>query len=131
MNIGKTRLSTENTEEKLRLNIGKDPRISLERTLISDKSGTKTLSSKKEQNFVYEITVKNNKKEAVDIQLEDQFPISTDNSIEVTLSETSGAETDEEKGLLKWNLKLNAGETKKVRFGYQIRFNKDRNIIGF
>lgn len=130
MNIGKTYLSTENTEEKLKLNIGKDTKISIDRKLISDKSGTKILSSKKEQTFVYEITVKNNKKETIDIQLEDQFPISTDNSIEVTLSEISGAESDQEKGLLKWNLKLNAGETKKVRLGYQIKFNKDRNIIG-
>lgn len=130
MNIGKTYLSTENTEEKLKLNIGKDTKISIDRKLISDKSGTKTFSSKKEQTFVYEITVKNNKKETIDIQLEDQFPISTDNSIEVTLSEISGAETDQEKGLLKWNLKLNAGETRKVRLGYQIKFNKDRNITG-
>ena len=130
MNVGKTFLNTENTDETLRLNLGKDPKVSLERILVSDKSGTKTLSSKKEQSFTYEITVKNNKNEAVDIQVEDQFPLSTDTSIEVTLNETSGAEVDNEKGLLKWNVNLKPNESKKIRFSYQIRYNKDRTMMG-
>lgn len=130
MNVGKTYLNTENTDEKLRLNLGKDPKVSLERILVSDKSGTKTLSSKKEQSFMYEITVKNNKNVAIDIQVEDQFPLSTDTSIEVTLNETSGASVDNEKGLLKWNIALKPNETKKIRFSYQIRYNKDRTMMG-
>ncbi len=130
MNVGKTFLNTENTDETLRLNLGKDPKVSLERILVSDKSGTKTLSSKKEQSFTYEITVKNNKNEAVDIQVEDQFPLSTDTSIEVTLNETSGAEVDNEKGLLKWNINMKPNESKKIRFSYQIRYNKDRTMMG-
>ena len=79
---------------------------------------------------MYEITVKNNKNEAIDIQVEDQFPLSTDTSIEVTLNETSGASVDNEKGLLKWNIALKPNETKKIRFGYQIRYNKDRTMMG-
>lgn len=130
MNVGKTFLNTENTDETLRLNLGKDPKVSLERILVSDKSGTKTLSSKKEQSFTYEITVKNNKNETIDIQVEDQFPLSTDTSIEVTLNETSGAEVDNEKGLLKWNVNLKPNESKKIRFSYQIRYNKDRTMMG-
>ena len=130
MNVGKTYLNTENTDETLRLNLGKDPKVSLERILVSDKSGTKTLSSKKEQSFAYEITVRNNKNEAIDIQVEDQFPLSTDTSIEVTLNETSGASVDNEKGLLKWNIALKPNETKKIRFSYQIRYNKDRTMMG-
>lgn len=130
MNVGKTFLNTENTDETLRLNLGKDPKVSLERILVSDKSGTKTLSSKKEQSFTYEITVKNNKNEAIEIQVEDQFPLSTDTSIEVSLNETSGAEVDNEKGLLKWNVNLKPNESKKIRFSYQIRYNKDRTMMG-
>ena len=128
MNIGQTYLSTENTEEKLRLNIGKDPNISISRTLISDKSGTKTLSSKKEQTFTYEITIKNNKKEAVAIQVEDQYPISTDNSIEITLNESPKGKVDEEKGLVTWDVQLQPNEVKKVRMSYLIKYSKDKNL---
>lgn len=130
MNIGKTYLSTENTDEKLKLNIGKDPRISIDRKLISDQSGTKTFSSKKEQGFTYEITVKNNKREAIQIRVEDHFPLSTDKSIEVELKETSEATVDSERGLLKWDIQLKPNEIRKIRFGYQVRYNKDRTLLG-
>jgi len=128
MNIGQTYLSTENTEEKLRLNIGKDPNISVSRTLISDKSGTKTLSSKKEQTFTYELTIKNNKKEAIAVQVEDQYPISTDNSIEITLNESPKGKVDEEKGLVTWEVQLQPNEVKKVRLSYTIKYSKDKNL---
>ncbi|MGG5507857.1 MULTISPECIES: DUF4139 domain-containing protein [unclassified Myroides] len=128
MNIGQTYLSTENTEEKLRLNIGKDPNISISRTLISDKSGTKTLSSKKEQTFTYEISIKNNKKETVDVQVEDQYPVSTDNSIEVILNEVSKGTTEAEKGLITWNVSLQPNEVKKIRVSYTLKYSKDKNI---
>ncbi|WP_410878130.1 DUF4139 domain-containing protein [Myroides sp. DW712] len=128
MNIGQTYLSTENTEEKLRLNIGKDPNISVSRTLISDKSGTKTLSSKKEQTFTYEITIKNNKKEAIAVQVEDQYPISRDNSIEITLNESPKGKVDEEKGLVTWEVHLQPNEVKKVRMSYTIKYSKDKNL---
>ena len=128
MNIGQTYLSTENTEEKLRLNIGKDPNISISRELISDKSGTKTLSSKKEQTFTYEISIKNNKKETVAVQVEDQYPVSTDNSIEVILNEVSKGTTEAEKGLITWNVSLQPNEVKKIRVSYTLKYNKDKNI---
>lgn len=128
MNIGQTYLSTENTEEKLRLNIGKDPNISISRTLISDKSGTKTLSSKKEQTFTYEITIKNNKKEAVTLQVEDQYPISTDSSIEITLSESPKGKVEQEKGLVTWEVQLQPNEVKKLRMTYMMKYSKDKNI---
>lgn len=131
MNIGQTYLSTENTEEKLRLNIGKDPNISISRTLIADKSGTKTLSSKKEQTFTYEITIKNNKKEAIAIQVEDQYPISTDTSIEITLNESPKGKVDAEKGVVTWEVQLQPNEVKKVRMSYMIKYSKDKNLQSY
>lgn len=131
MNVGKTFLNAENTDQELRLNLGKDPKISLERILVSDKSATKTMSSKKEQTFTYEITVRNNKNELTQIQIEDQFPLSTDASIEVILDQTTGAKVDNEKGLLRWDLSLKPNENKKIRFSYRVRSTKDRIIEGF
>lgn len=128
MNIGQTYLSTENTEEKLHLNIGKDPNISVSRTLITDKSGTKTFSSKKEQTFTYEITVKNSKKEAVTVQVEDQYPISTDSSIEIVLDESPKGKVNAEKGLVTWEVQLQPNEVKKVRLSYTMKYSKDKNI---
>lgn len=128
MFVGKTYLSTENTEEKLQLNLGRDPQINIQRTMMKDKSGTKFLSSKKEQSFVYEITVKNNKKQKAEIRIQDQIPLSTDKSIEIELTDKSGADVDEEKGILTWQLNLKPGETKKLRLGYRIKSDKDKKL---
>lgn len=130
MFIGKSYLSVENTEEKLELNLGRDSQIAIDRKLVSDKSGTKFLSAKKEQNFEYEITIKNNKTRAIQLNVQEQFPLSTDKSIEVNLNKTSKAEVDEEKGILTWNLKLKPGETQKIRFGYMIKSDKDKPLSG-
>lgn len=128
MYVGKTFVNANANEDDLRLSLGKDPNISVSRILISDKSGTKTLSSRKVQDFVYEISIRNNKKENISIVLEDQMPISSNSDIEVTLSDKGGAKQDEEKGKLSWEVNLKSNETKKIRFGYQVKSAKDKNL---
>ncbi|MDM1396753.1 DUF4139 domain-containing protein [Myroides odoratimimus] len=126
--VGKTTLNPANTEEEMKLNMGKDPKVAVTRILLKDKSGTKMLSSKKSQNFVYDITVRNNKAEQIDIQVEDQYPISSNKDIEVELTETSSGKLNEEKGLVKWDLRLKGNDSKSLRFGYQVRYDKNQNL---
>lgn len=126
--VGKTILNPANTEEEMRLNMGKDPKVSVSRVLMKDKSGTKMLSSKKSQNFVYDITLRNNKAEQIAIQVEDQFPVSSNKDIEIELTDTSSGTVNTEKGLVKWDLKLKANESKTLRFGYQVRSDKNQTL---
>ena len=81
MYVGKTYVNANANEDELRLSLGKDQNISVTRTMINDKSGTKTLSSRKVQDFVYEISVRNNKRENISIVVEDQIPISSNTDI--------------------------------------------------
>src|SRR5690606_13567517 len=129
MYVGKTYVNANANEDELRLSLGKDQNISVTRTLINDKSGTKTLSSRKVQDFVYEIAIRNNKKENVTLIVEDQIPISSNTDIEITLTDKNGAKVDEEKGKLTWEVNLKPNETKKIRFGYQIKSAKDKDIL--
>lgn len=128
MYVGKTYVNANANEDELRLSLGKDQNISVTRTLINDKSGSKTLSSRKVQDFVYEISVRNNKKESISIIVEDQIPISSNTDIEIILTDKGGATTDAEKGKLSWEVNLKPNETKKLRFGYQVKSAKDKNI---
>src|SRR5690606_31783579 len=128
MYVGKTFVNANTNEDELRLSLGKDQNISVTRTMINDKSGSKTLSSRKVQDFVYEISVRNNKKESISIIVEDQIPISSNSDIEVTLSDKGGAKVEDEKGKLTWNINLKSNETKKIRFGYQIKSAKDKPV---
>ncbi|WP_172915266.1 DUF4139 domain-containing protein [Capnocytophaga canimorsus] len=128
--VGKTYINPQETQQQLQLSLGKDKKIVAERKLIAEKSENKILSSKKLQSFTYEITLRNNKNENVTVDVEDQYPISSEKNIKVLLEATDGATNDVEKGILKWKIQLNPNETKKIRFSYQVESDKERNIFG-
>ena len=116
-------------EDKYEAMMGeRDKRVVIKREKIVDKSGTKFLSSSKEQVFTYEITIRNNKKDAAEIMVKDQYPIRTDKEIEVELLQSDKAAVNAETGILTWQLKLAPGETKKVRISYRIKYPKDKVI---
>ncbi|MDR2222558.1 MAG: DUF4139 domain-containing protein [Flavobacteriaceae bacterium] len=126
--VGKTVLDPANTEEEMKLNMGKDPKVVVTRTVVKDKSGTKILSSKKTQNFVYDIAIRNNKAESIAIQVEDQYPISSNTDIEVELTDTASGNVNPDKGIIKWDLKVKGNEGKTLRFGYQVKYDKNQSI---
>lgn len=127
--VGKTMINPNQTSDTLSLSMGRDKKISIKREKIADKSGTKFLSSKKEQTFTYDIIVRNNKKEIIAITLEDQYPLSSDKEIEIELLEKSGAKVNAETGILSWDLNLKPNETKTIRISYKVKYPKDK-IIG-
>ena len=108
--------------------MGRDKKIVISRDKVADKSGTKFLSSYKEQTFTYDITIKNNKKESIQRALKDQFPISTDKEITIELLENGKAKVNSETGLLEWDLKLAPNEAKKIRISYKVKYPKDKTI---
>lgn len=126
--VGKTNINPNQTSDTLNLSMGRDKKISIKREKVADKSGTRFLSSKKEQTFTYDITVRNNKKETAGMLLKDQYPLSPDKDIEIELIESSGAKINAETGILTWDLKLQANETKKVRISYKVKYPKDKII---
>lgn len=128
MLVGKTYVNPQISSDTLKLSMGRDKMIAVKREKVNDLSQTKTFGSSKRQTLVYEITVKNNKKSAVHLQLKDQYPLSTDKSMEINLEESSGATIDTTTGLMTWGVDLKAGETKKIRFSYSIKYPKDKTI---
>jgi len=128
MHVGKTFINPNQTSDTLNLSMGRDKKISIKREKVVDKSGTKFLSSKKEQTFTFDITVRNNKKEAVQLLLKDQYPLSSDKEIEIELKESDGAKINTETGILTWDLNLKPNETKKIRISYKVKYPKDKII---
>lgn len=129
MNVGKTYINPNQTQDTLNLSMGRDKKIAIKREKVIDKSGTKFLSSYKEQTFTYDITVRNNKKEEIQMLLKDQFPLSTDKDITIEYLDKDGAKHNEETGVLTWEIKLKPNETKKYRISYKVKHPKDK-VIG-
>jgi uncharacterized protein (TIGR02231 family) len=128
MYVGKTTINPNQTSDTLNLSMGRDKKINIKREKVVDKSGTKFLSSYKEQTFTYDLTVRNNKKEEIQMLLKDQYPLSTDKEISIELLDDGNAKVNKETGILTWDLKLSPNETKKIRISYKVRYPKDKII---
>ena len=126
--VGKTNINPNQTADTLNLSMGRDKKISIKREKVLDKSGTKFLSSYKEQTFTYDLTVRNNKKEDVQMLLKDQYPLSSDKEVTIELLDDGKANVNQETGIMTWNLKLSPNETKKIRISYKVKYPKDKVI---
>jgi len=126
--IGRSFIDPHSTQDTLNLTLGKDKRLVIKKEKLKDFSSVKFLGTNKKQVFTYEITVKNNKKEAVQMLLKDQYPLSANKDIEVELLESSNAADNKELGVLTWKLQLEPGEIKKLRVGYSVKYPKDKYV---
>lgn len=128
--VGETFINTDNPQDSMQISLGKDPKVQISRTQVKDFSRRKVIGGTAEQQFAFEIVVRNNKKEVVSLSLQDQIPVSQNADIKVEVLDLAGATLAPDTGKLVWDLKLQPGETKKITFKYQVTYPKDANISG-
>lgn len=126
--VGKTYLNPAISNDTMEIALGIDKNVVIKREKVVEKSGNKIVSANKESSFVYEISVRNNKSIATTIEVKDQFPISANKEIVVELTQSDNAAIDQEQGTLTWKMNLKPQETKKVRFGYKVKYPKSMTV---
>lgn len=126
--VGKSFIDPNSTSDTLNLTLGRDKRVVVKKEKMADYSSVKFLGSNKLQKITYEITVKNNKKDSIEMLLKDQYPLSPLKEIEVELTDDGGSVVNKETGILTWKLKLAAGESKKLRFSYSAKYPKEKQL---
>lgn len=126
--VGKSFIDPSSVNDTLNLTLGRDKKVVIKRDKLIDYSSVKFLGTNKLQKFTYQITIKNTKKEAINLLLKDQFPLSTNKEIEVELLDDANAEINRDLGILNWKLKISAGESKKIKFSYAVKYPKDKTI---
>ena len=122
--VGKSVINPDITEDTLEISLGRDKNVIVKRELVKDFSKKQFIGGNRIINKAWEISVKNNKKQPIEIILQDQFPISTQKEISVEQIEKSNAELDEETGLLKWKLFVEPTVEKKVQLKYSVKYPK-------
>ncbi len=128
--VGNTFIDTKASEDTLLLSLGRDKKVIVERIVKKDYTTKKFIGTNKKEEYAYEITIRNTKKDAIDITIEDQYPVSKNGEIEVELLDGGGATVDKDKGMLTWKLKLKAGETKKLLFKFSVKYPKGKVLTG-
>ena len=108
-------------QDTLHFSLGVEKNIGVERTLKATKEKKNLLRTAKKVTRSWQITVKNNKETAVNVVVEDQIPVATNDDAKVTLLESSNAKVDEKEGRLKWTLHLAPGEKKELNINYEVK----------
>ncbi|MFY8091523.1 MAG: DUF4139 domain-containing protein [Chitinophagaceae bacterium] len=124
--VGKTFIDPSSVNDTFSLTLGKEKRLTVKRNKTNDFSSVKFLGSNKQQQFTYEITLKNNKQESVEVWAKDQFPLSTNKEIEIVSTDAPNASINEETGQIDWKINLAAGESKKLKFSFVLKYPKDK-----
>jgi uncharacterized protein (TIGR02231 family) len=127
--VGTTFINTASTEDTLDVSLGRDKRIVIMREKNKDVSGsTGIFGSSKSKQLAYTISMRNTRKEAVKLILEDQVPVSKQKDIEVKINALSDGEMNSTTGKVTWNLTLPAGETVKKNISFTVKYPKDKTI---
>ena len=126
--VGRTSLSPGGTEDTIQLSLGIDKNIAIKRQKIKDKCSQKLLEENIVHQYTHEITIKNARSSKIEIDIEDQLPLTNDKNVSIERKELSGAKYDELTGILKWRLNVQAKDTKKVSLVYQIKAPKTMPI---
>ena len=128
--VGKTYINPGRSGDTLNLSLGRDKRIVVERKRLEDFTSSKLIGTNKKESYAFEIMVKNTRNTPVELIIEDQIPISKNNEIEVEVLDVSGANYDNVEGKLTWPLKLKAGESKSVRYMFEVKYPKNKEVYG-
>jgi len=126
--VGQSYINPRSVDDTLDLSFGRDKKIIVTRTKLKDFNKDKVSGNNRKATFSYEMVVKNNRKSAVTLELNDQLPVSQNNDIIVENIELSKAEIDPVTGKLKWNMTLQPDETKKVILTFSIKYPRNQNI---
>ena len=124
--VGKSILDVRYVTDTLSLSLGRDRNVNVKREKVKDMITKQFIGNKKEESRAWHISVKNNKKLPIKMVVFDQVPVSTNEDIEVTVENISGAALNKEKGEVKWNFELEPTGKKDLELKYKVKYPKER-----
>ena len=121
---GKSFIDPQATADSLNLSLGMDPNIIVKREKLENFKSKSFLGGTRIVDKGYKIEVKNNKKDAINLVLEDRIPISENKEIKVENIETGTAQYNDKTGILRWKIQLQPNATDKKEFTYTVKYPK-------
>lgn len=126
--IGKTNITSNYVKDEFPISLGADERITVKRIKLEDRASQKPMNSNKWETETYQISIRNNTKENIALEVLDQLPISENSKISVKALETGGGSFDEKTGSILWNKNIGSGSSEKINFSYDVKYPKEMQI---
>jgi len=126
--IGKTNITSNYVKDEFPISLGVDERIVVKRIKLEDKTAQKSFNSNKWETESYEISIRNNTKENIELEVLDQIPLSENQKITVKTLNIGDGNYDDKTGSILWNRKINSGVSEKINFSYEVKYPKEMQI---
>ncbi|NLZ70439.1 MAG: DUF4139 domain-containing protein, partial [Clostridiaceae bacterium] len=123
--IGRTVVDPRRADEGMEISLGADSAILVKRERGRDSESRAFIGTTAKAGRQYELTVRNTKGSAIELELVDQLPVSTSDSVRVEMTESGAAEHDKDTGKLTWKITLSAGESQSRKFAYTVTYPKN------
>jgi hypothetical protein len=127
--VGESLLDLAGVGDTLDISLGRDQGVTVQRTKRTDFSQRQVVGGKRVESVGWEIAVRNNKAQAIDLVITDQYPLAARSEIEVKLDEAGGAAVNTEKGFLTWKVKVEPRTNQKWSFGYSVKVPKEQPVV--
>lgn len=128
--IGETMINPNLVNDTMEISLGSDKSVVINRKKLKDKVKEQTMGNYSFKTITMEISVRNTKNTTIDLNLEDQIPVSGDKDIKITFNdENFGGTYNENTGMLNWKMKLKPKESKIVSFTYTIKYDSSKSLI--
>jgi len=128
--VGNSYINPQVTSDSLLISMGMDNSIVVQRLPITEFTSSKSIGTNKNEIIGYDLIVKNKKSTPIKIEILDQIPVSQNKDIQVVLDEKGSAEYMSKIGKLLWTLDIEAGQSKKEKFIYSVKYPKKGIVSG-
>jgi uncharacterized protein (TIGR02231 family) len=126
--VGQGYIDMRNVKDTMNISLGRDKKIIIRRERDKELRSVKTIGMNVKETFVYTISVRNTRKEAVNITILEQLPISNDKDIVIEDTDTDNGSYNETTGEVQWTFQLKPNETVKKHVGFTVKYPKGKSI---
>lgn len=126
--VGTSNIQINQLVDTLDLSLGRDPNVVVERKKIPEVEKKGFLSNKRSRTIAYQIDVRNNKKVPIIIEVQDQFPLSPTEDIQIERGEINGGTVDDKTGIVTWKIELQPGQQVQRILEFEVTYPKSTRV---
>ena len=131
--VGRSPMALAAKDEAVRLGFGADEKVKVARTVVRRLEGTAgIIGSSKTDEREFKTTIRNAHEFPIRVAIEDQMPVSETEDIQVEIlpvsTQPTARDLRDRRGVMEWAFEAKAGETREIKFGWRVRWPKDKAV---
>jgi uncharacterized protein (TIGR02231 family) len=126
--VGQGYIDMRTVKDTMYVSLGRDKKIVIKREREKSLRSVKTIGTQIRETCAFTISVRNTRRDNINITIQDQMPVSNDKDIVIEDKETDDSDYDETSGAMKWVISVAPNETKKLSLGYTVKYPKGKTI---